>query len=53
MDGQHAAATTGQRLASQDAIAHVNAQLALSANMLLKRNDKARRQWNLSQRRTV
>ncbi len=53
MNRQHSATPAGQRLAAQNVITHVYAQLTFSTNMLLQRNDKTRRQRNLSQRSTI
>ncbi len=50
---QHTAAPAGQRLTAQYAIACTHAQLTLSADMLLERNDKTRGQRQLTQRRAV
>ena len=51
--GQHSSPSAGQRLAAQHPIAHLDAQFAFGANMLLERNDKALRQGHLAQWGTV
>ena len=53
VNGQHAPATKGQRLAAQDAIALFDAEFTLCADMLFQRHDVARRQRDLTQRRAV
>ena len=50
---QHPAAAESQRLAAQHAIAWRDANLALMADMLLQRDNKAVRQRQLAQRRAV
>ena len=53
VDRQHTPTTKGQGLAAKDGIAFFNAQLTLSANVLLQRHDETGRQRNLTQRRAA
>ncbi len=53
MNRQHSAPASRQRLAAQDAIARLNAQLPFGANMLFQRNNQPLRQWDLTQRGAV
>ena len=53
VNGQHSAPAASQWLAAQHSIAHLDAQFALGANMLLQWNNKTLRQRYLAQRGAV
>ena len=53
MNREHTSASKGQRLAAQHAVTDLNAQLALSTDVLLERDNKTVSQRDLAQRRTA
>lgn len=53
MHRQHTSAAKGQRLTAKDRIAFFDAQLTLSADVLLERHNETGGQRNLTQRRAV
>ncbi|MNL60691.1 hypothetical protein D3C87_1845270 [compost metagenome] len=53
MNRQHTPAPEGERLATQYAVTDLDAQFALSADMLFKRHNKTGCQRDLAQRRAA